>query len=104
MMLLTQDIKKKLPVFYHYDNNKIETKEIIAQVKYFTTWNDWRWYGVEFDPETKLFYGWVDGDFPEWGYFSLDELSQVRGGPLNLSIERDLFFTPKSMKDIENFS
>lgn len=41
----------------------------------------------------RLFFGLVIGHEPELGYFSVDELEQVRGR-LGLPIERDLHFTP----------
>ena len=102
MKLLTKAIENKLPKFYETED--IPEEEKIAQIKFFTTWNSWRWYGVEYNPDTRMFFGWVDGDFPEWGYFSLDEISQVRGGPFKMPIERDMWVTPKQMKDVENYS
>ena len=56
---------------------------------------------VEFDPETGIFFGWVDSQFSEWGNFSLEEMEslKVRG----LGMERDKFFTPKPMKDIADY-
>lgn len=40
-----------------------------------------------------LFFGYVMGQFEEWGYFLLSELETARG-PLGLPIERDLYFQP----------
>lgn len=48
--------------------------------------------GIEFDGE-DLFFGFVDGDFAELGYFSLKELKANRG-LLGLPIERDRSFEP----------
>ncbi len=36
----------------------------------------------------------------ELGYFALSELKQVRG-PLGLTIERDLDFEPKSLRELK---
>ena len=40
-----------------------------------------------------LCFGYVIGLEEEWGYFLISELELARG-PLGLSIERDLYFTP----------
>ncbi len=99
MMLLTRYIKKNLPSMYAGENIPLADK--ICQVKFFHPLCSWTWYATEFDPETGIFFGWVDGDFPEWGNFSLDEMEavKVRG----LGIERDMHFTPKPMKEIPDY-
>jgi len=38
----------------------------------------WEWYPVEFDPEELMYFGFVKSEFPELGYFSLEELSDFR--------------------------
>jgi hypothetical protein len=44
----------------------------------------------------------VSGYEVELGYFTLSELEEVRGG-LNLPIERDLHYTPKTLQDIQDY-
>lgn len=93
MKLLTQAILKKLPPLYSttkWGNNAI------VQVKFFTPDSSWTWYATEYDPIEGLFFGLVDGHFSELGYFSLDELKQVRG-KLGLPVERDLWFDPEPL-------
>ena len=70
----------------------------IALVKYFTPDSSWTWYASEFDGE-DLFFGLVDGFETELGYFSLSELKQARGS-LGLPIERDLYYQPKTLKEL----
>jgi len=41
-----------------------------------------------------LFYGWVEGPYPELGQWLLSELAEVVG-PMGLKIERDRHFTAK---------
>jgi hypothetical protein len=73
----------------------------IAHVKFFTPDSDWTWYafegGAETGPEPEdndfVFFGFVDGFYPELGYFTLNELQSARG-PMGLRIERDLYFEP----------
>ncbi len=66
MQLLTKEITTKLPFLYTQED--IEDPKVI--VKFFAVWTNWTWYGIEFDGE-DLFFGYVAGDFPELGYFSL---------------------------------
>jgi len=98
-MLMTKEIKSKIPALY--SDQITSCKDKICYVKFFHPFSNWTWYGCEFDPETGIFFGWVDGDFPEWGNFSLEEMEslKVRG----LGMERDKFFTPKPMKEIPNY-
>ena len=65
----------------------------VASLKYFTPDSSWSWYVLEFDPEEKLCFGLVFGHERELGYFSLEELGEVRG-PMGLPVERDLYFDP----------
>jgi Protein of unknown function (DUF2958) len=80
--------------------------------KFFAPWSNWTWYATEgsyvdangyYDtngPKTDFIcFGWVEGDYPELGYFSLNELQQARG-PFGLGIERDLYYTPKTLKAV----
>ena len=72
--------------------------EAIAPVKFFTPDSNWTWYASEFDGE-DIFFGLVSGLEVELGYFSLKELQEVRG-PLGLQIERDLYFEPRTLKEL----
>lgn len=92
MLLLTKEIRKKLPVLGETDDQT----DPIAIVKFFNPCGIGTWWAVEFDPETRIFFGKADLGFPELGSFSLDELLNYKG-PLGLGIERDLFFTPKPL-------
>lgn len=95
--LLTQEIRKRLPALYTTEEIPLEEK--VAQVKFFSPYNGWRWYAVEFDGE-DIFWGYVEGWEKEWGTFSLSELADttVFGGVP--AIERDCFFTPQKVGDI----
>ena len=93
--LLPDEIREKLPKLY-------ETEEIgllaVAIVKYFSPDGGWTWYASEFDGE-DIFFGLVDGYETELGYFSLSELQGLRGA-LGLPIERDLYYKPKTLKEL----
>lgn len=101
MKLMTKEIEKQLPALYSTENIKTENKVVV--VKYFTPFSSWTWYGVEYDPKEKLFFGWVVGFEKEWGYFSLDEFEEVNKDSPVLKIERDMYFKPTKMKDLEEW-
>jgi len=46
-----------------------------------------------------LFFEWVFGDFPEYGYFSLSEMQAINVG--GLGIERDVHFSPKRLSEVK---
>ena len=92
MKLLTEEIKKQLPPFY--STEMVPEKEKVVVVKFFQPWGSWTWYGVEYDPKDRIFFGLVDGFEKEWGYFSLTELESVEG-PFGLKIEMDINFPPQ---------
>jgi hypothetical protein len=95
MKLMTKEIEKKLPKLYSTDGKKNKK----AIVKYFTPDAQWTWYGIEYDKDTKTFFGLVCSIEKEFGYFSLDELKKVKG-PLGLPIERDLYFEPTLISEL----
>ncbi len=90
--LMPAELKASIPALYSQE----EVKDPIVRAKYFTPWSNWTWYVLEYDGE-DLCFGLVDGFERELGYFSLSELSAIRG-PRGLRIERDLYFdmTPLS--------
>ena len=97
MKLLTKELQKKLPPIYSGEHLP-EIGDNIAIVKYFCPWNQWTWYATEYDGDDS-FFGLIQGDFQEWGYFLLSELASVRG-PYGLTIERDLHFKPTKIKEV----
>ncbi|WKZ30224.1 MAG: DUF2958 domain-containing protein [Candidatus Dojkabacteria bacterium] len=95
MVLLTEEVLKKLPPLYSQEEKGLDA---VAVVKFFTPDSNWTWYATEFDGE-DLFFGLVDGFEKEIGYFRLSELKSVKGA-LGLPIERDMYFKPKSLKEL----
>lgn len=70
MKLLTKAVRKQLPPLYAMD----EEPDPLVICKFFFPAFHWTWYAIEFDGD-DLFFGFVDGDFPELGYFRLSELT-----------------------------
>jgi hypothetical protein len=97
MELLPKSIREEMPPLYANEEIGLAAQ---ALVKFFTPDSSWTWYGSEFD-DKDIFFGLVIGHEAEFGYFSLSELESVCG-PLNLPIERDLHFEPKSLEELRD--
>jgi hypothetical protein len=95
MKLLTKALLRKLPELRAQESKGLGA---IAHVKFFTPDAHWTWYATEYDGD-DTFFGFVKGDFPEMGYFSLSELQQIRGC-LGLPVERDRFFEPTPLQEL----
>src|SRR5260221_2710547 len=108
--LLDQESRERLPALYSGEEKGLEA---LAQVKFFTPDSNGYWFASEGSPVDEdgmmdtnkekvdfIFFGLVSGHELELGYFSLSELESVRG-PLGLPIERDLYFQPKTLKELQ---
>ena len=93
-VFIPEDMKDKIPAMRATESQGAP----LAMLKFFTPDSSWTWYVVEYDPEQRICFGLVIGHEREFGYFSLEELEQVRG-PMGLPIERDLHFDPKPVAD-----
>ena len=71
---------------------------VIIVAKYFHPWSSWTWYATEWDPERQTFFGFVDGTYGEWGYFSMEEFLSVNYK--GLPIERVTSFRECRFRDI----
>lgn len=94
MKLLTQELKKQLPALYSQENEK----DPMAVCKFFLPMTKWTWFATEFDKKDS-FFGFVVGEYPELGYFSLSELENIEG-PYGLGVERDMYFEPTKLSRI----
>ncbi len=93
--LLPKEVRDSLPPL---GATETET-DPLCRVKFFYPDFSWTWYAIEFDGE-DTFFGLVDGFEKELGSFRLSELTENRG-KLGLEIERDLFFTPKRLSELQ---
>lgn len=64
-----------LPPLYATEGTPLEEKTTTA--RFSVLGSSWEWYPVEFDRKTGICFGFVKGDFNEWGYFSLHELASL---------------------------
>ena len=97
MKLITKHIRRLLPPLYSVEEQE-ELGDPLVVCKFFYPDFHWTWYAIEFDGR-DIFFGYVAGDFPELGYFSLSELLSNRG-TLGLPIERDRFFRPTPLSEV----
>lgn len=97
MQLLTEELRASLPPLYAQDGNNNPQ----VHAKFFTPDSNWTWFVTEgeSDEDDFRFFGYVIGHEQEWGYFLLSELESARG-PLNLPIERDLYFKEGPWSDV----
>lgn len=97
MKLLTQELLKR----FAQVGRQEDSKDPLVIVKFFNPTGAGTWFATEYDPEDRIFFGYVSifGDWnDEWGYFTLAELENYRG-MFGLGIERDLHFGEKPMSE-----
>ena len=88
MILMTKEIEGKIPALSSTEEAPFSPR---VYVKFFHPLSNWTWYATEYDPDTRTFFGYVDGFEGELGYFNLDELSEVKDS-WGLAIERDMYW------------
>ena len=96
MQLLTPELRAELPKLYAQDGNN--NPKVYA--KFFFPAGKWTWFVTEGEPDGDdfRFFGFVVGDFDEWGYFSLNELQSVNVH--GLTVERDLYFKQGTFNEV----
>lgn len=95
MKLITRKLEQRFEQIGSQDGKGLDT---IVIVKFFNLCGSWTWYATEFNAEDGIFFGYVDGTSPEWGYFSLAEFHKFNKQAkhnhnirrLGLGIERDV--------------
>jgi hypothetical protein len=82
----------QVPLSHENLDEEGEAISKLLRVKLFNPCGAWTWYIQDWYGEDICF-GWVEGLEKEWGSFSLEELSEIKG-PLGIGIEVDVYFTP----------
>ena len=97
--LMTMELGEKIPAL-RANENAADPDAVLAPAKLFSPYNGWRWYITEWEAETGLCFGLVEGFETELGYFDLTELAEttVFGGIP--AIERDLYWKPTTLGEI----
>ena len=100
MKLMTKQLEERFAKLGSQENSK----DPIVVAKFFNPCGIGTWYATEYDPENKIFFGYVSlfGDHnDEWGSFSLAELESVQTPPFGLGIERDLYVEEKPISQFD---
>ncbi len=98
MRLMTKQLEKR----FARVGSQEQKKDPLIVTKFFNPTGRGTWFATEYDPEDKMFFGYVSifGDHnDEWGYFSLQELESYEG-PWGLGIERDLYWAEKPASEV----
>jgi hypothetical protein len=98
MKLMTAELEKR----FSQVGSQTEVKDPVIVAKFFNPCGAGTWYATEYDPNEKMFFGYVSifGDWnDEWGYFSLAELESYVS-PFNTGIERDLYWIEKKASTV----
>ena len=120
MQLLTKELRRVIPPLYSQEH----VQDPLCVVRFFMPDGAFTWYVIEgstrekegcgwgvnchhkplteYDPDRDdvLFFGYVRGLESELGYFTLSELTEIRG-MLRLPVERDRHFTPARLSEVK---
>ena len=98
MELIPKEIKEQIPSLYATENQNNPT----VFVKLFL--DSWTWYITELSIDGDIAFGYVISPFgAELGYFSLEEIKNIKG-ILGIGVERDLSFKPTKLSIIKKAS
>ena len=98
MKLLTKELLKR----FEQVGRQEDSSDPLVIAKFFNPCGAGTLYATEYDPNDKIFFGFVSifGDWnDEWGSFSLEELESYHG-KFGLGIERDLYFGEKRISEV----
>lgn len=96
MKLMTKELERR----FEKIGNQSEIENPVVVAKYFNPVGSATWYATEYDPQTKICYGYVTGMYAdEWGTFSLTEFELVQL-PFGMKIERDLYFKETTFDEL----
>ena len=97
MKLLTKTLKKQIPALYATESVPLEEKVVVA--KFFNPIGVGTWYVLEGQEQDGdfVFFGLVDLNNKELGYFTLSELESIKL-PYGFKIERDIHFSKEKIR------
>ena len=101
--LMTKELGDTIPAI-GANENAADYDDVLAPAKFFSPYSNWNWFVTEWDAETGLCFGLVEGFEMELGYFDLTELAEVTvfgGVP---AVERELYWQPRTLGEIRRGS
>lgn len=91
-MDLHAELMKRCEGFPLYSQEAVGDPQVCA--KLFFIAGSATWYVTEYNPETRIGFGYVTGfAADEWGYFSISEMQATKFASI-CAFEVDLYFTP----------
>lgn len=98
--LMTRTLAAQIPALGAHDEIA-DLDDVLVPAKLFSPYSGWRWYIAEWDARTGRCFGLVQGFETELGTFDLTELSEatVLGGVP--AVERDLYWKPRPLGEID---
>ncbi|MDD5599733.1 MAG: DUF2958 domain-containing protein [Victivallaceae bacterium] len=101
MKLITEEFIETMKPYPYYSQSQI--KDPFVPVKFFNPCGSGTWFILEYDPETKTAFCYVEGmGHDELGSVSLEEMEALKL-PFGLTIERDLYFKPCRLSEGSTF-
>ncbi len=101
--LMTKELGDTIPALYA-NENVADYDSVLAPAKLFSPYTGWTWYITEWDAETGLCFGLVEGFETELGYFDLTELAEAKVFGQVPAVERDLYWKPQTLGEIKRQS
>ena len=101
--LMTKELGDTIPALYANENAE-DYDAVLAAAKLFSPYNGRTWYITEWEAETGLCFGLVEGFETELGYFDLTELAEVTVFGSVPAVERDLYWKPTTLGEIKRQS
>ena len=101
--LMTKELGDTIPTL-GANEDVDDCDEVLAPAKLFSPYTGWRWYITEWDAQTGLCFGLVEGFETELGYFDLTELAEATVFGSVPAVERDLYWEPKTIGEIRRQS
>lgn len=95
--LINQELKKQ----FASAGTQEDAFDPTVIAKFFNPCGSQTWYAINYDEATNCCFGLVTGMFEdELGTFSIDELEALQVPPFGMRIERDLYFKPCALSEI----
>lgn len=103
MKLITAQIEKSIAAHPIYSQEK-KGKDAKALCKFF--YSGWTWYVTEGNLTDGTLFGVVVNGYGEasFGYFCVDQLQSVRTADGYPCVERDIYFKPTKLSEIDDES
>lgn len=98
MKLITKKIENQLAKYPLYSQDN-KGENAVAICKFFLQGYTWYVLEAQKNGNDYEFFGIVDGQYKEYGYFTLSQLQSLRGR-WGLGVERDMYFEPTEVKNL----